>query len=212
MGSSVRKTSAKIKKLLKETIELNPTTNYNEVIPKVAEQTLRSKKTKSYFGDKDFVALAGGGLACFRKVKAIGFENFIQEYEINKEKVTVIEAEKIIESILNKIEDDNGEIESQIILSAFQNAMTKMLLKELAEPVEFLAYFCEIFIAMVIREEASEVIITAFNNASAETLNKSISEFSDEYVKNNFLSLINQCCEGEMNIEELIQKMQDKLD
>lgn len=67
MGSSVRKTSAKIKKLLKETIELNPSVDCKEVVPQVAEQTLRSRKTKGYFGDKDFVVLAGGGFSCFKR-------------------------------------------------------------------------------------------------------------------------------------------------
>lgn len=67
MGSSVRKTSAKIKKLLKETIDLNPTVDCKEVIPQVAEQTLRSRKTKAYFGDKDFAVLAGVALLALKR-------------------------------------------------------------------------------------------------------------------------------------------------
>ena len=93
MGSSVRKTSAKIKKLLKDTIELNPSVDCKEVIPQVAVETLRSKKTKGYFGDKDFVVLAGGGFACFKRVKEVGLDTFLQDYNIQREELTVIEVQ-----------------------------------------------------------------------------------------------------------------------
>lgn len=211
MGSSVRKTTDKIKKLLKETIELNPTADCKDVIPKVAEQTLRSKKTKNYFGDKDFAVLAGGGFACFKRAKEVGLGNFVQEYDIKIEKLSIIEAQKIIESILNKIEEENGEIDSLLILSAFQSAMTKMLLSKLTDPAEFLSLFCETFITMVIREDASEELTNAFRNTSSDIFNKSIEEFSANYVKDNFAELIYQCNNGDIEIEGLIQKMQDKL-
>lgn len=211
MGSSVRKTSDKIKKLLKESIDLNPNLDSKEVIPEVAIQTLRSKKTKGYFGDKDFVALAGGGFACFRKVKEVGFDNFLQEYNINNEKLSVIEVQRIIESILDNIEDESGEIDSLMILSAFQSAMTKMLLNKLDDPEAFLNSFCETFITMVIREDASEELTEAFKNTSSATINTNIEEFSREYVLKNFQELIKKCNHGEIQIEELIQKMQDKL-
>jgi len=118
MGSSVRKTSEKIKKLLKETIELNPSVDCKDVVPQVAEQTLRSRKTKGYFGDKDFVVLAGGGFSCFKKAAAMGIDNFLNEYEIQSEKLTVMDTQKIIDSILDKIEEDKGDIDSPMILAA----------------------------------------------------------------------------------------------
>lgn len=211
MGSSVRKTSAKIKKLLKETIDLNPSTECKEVIPQLAEQTLRSKKTKGYFGDKDFVVLAGGGFSCFKKVSEIGFIQFIQEYEIKDEKLTIVDAQKIVESILDRIEDENGEIDSMIILSAFQCAMTKMLMNKLVDPSEFLSLFCEIFITMVIRENVNEDLTNAFKDTSADTFNKNIEEFSLRYVKSHFDDLIKKCSSGEIEIEELIKAMQNKL-
>lgn len=211
MGSSVRKTTQRIKKLLKETIESNPGTDCKEVIPQIAEQTLRSKKTKNYFGDKEFAVLAGGGFACFKRVNAVGITNFIQEYDIKVDKLTVIEAQKIIECILDNIEKENGEIDSMIILSAFQRAMTRMLLQELSEPAQFLTLFCEIFITMVIREDASEALISAFNTASSDDLDTNISEFAHNYVKNKFSDLIKQCDKGKIEIEELINKLQEKL-
>lgn len=211
MGSSVRKTSAKIKKLLKESIELNPALDCKEIIPKVAEETMRSKKTKCYFGDKDFAILAGGGFACFKKVKEIGIDTFLQQYDILDKKPTVIEVQKIIESILNKIEDENGEISSLLILSAFQSSMTKMLLNTMTEPEEFLKIFCETFITMVIREDASEELCAAFNETSMDELDKNIALFSHIYVHDKFKDLISECNKGSLHIDELIQRLQDIL-
>lgn len=211
MGSSVRKTSEKIKKILKETIEINPSVECKEVIPQVAVETLRSKRTKGYFADKDFVVLAGGGFACFKKVKEIGIGNFLKEYDIVDEKPTIIEVQKIIESILDKIEDESGEIDSPLILVAFQTAMTKMLLNEMSEPAEFLTVFCENFISMVIREDANEALIASFRDSSTEVLDKNILDFSKKYVEDNFEELIVKCSNGEFQIDELIQKLQDTL-
>lgn len=211
MGSSVRKTSAKIKKMLKDTIEFNPSVDCKEVIPQVAVETLRSKKTKGYFGDKDFVVLAGGGFACFKRVKEVGLDIFLQDYDVQREELTVIEVQKIIETILDRIEEENGEIDSILILSAFQSAMANMLLGKLTEPADFLSIFCEIFISMIIREDANEALTSMFKDTSTETFNKNIEEFSKRYVIENFLELIQNCSNGEIQIEELIKKLQDTL-
>ena len=209
MGSSVRKTSAKIKKLLKETIDLNPTVSTKEVIPQVATETLRSKKTKGYFGDKDFAVLAGGGFACFKKMKAIGLDNFLQEYIEDNKKLTLPQVSKVIEAILDGIEEENGEIESMLILAAFKNAMTKMLLNKIEEPSEFLTNFCEMFIASVIREDASEELTSAFKDTSIDIFDNDILEFSEHYVKEKFSDLILRSSNDELDIKELIQKMQE---
>jgi hypothetical protein len=211
MGSSVRKTSDKIKRLLKNTIELNPSVECKEIIPQVARETLRSKKTEEYFADKDFAILAGSGFACFKKAKEIGIDKFLLEYSIQYDNLTVVEVQKIIESILNNIEDENGEIESALILAAFKSAMTSMLLNKLEDPTQFLNLFCERFITLIIREEASEVLISMFKDASTESLNNNIEEFSKNYVKENFSELIKKCDSGEFQINGLIQKMLARL-
>jgi len=95
-----------------------------------------------------------------------------------------------------------------MILSAFQSAMTEMLLNKLTDPAKFLTLFCEVFIAMVIREDASEELSAAFKYTDVEIVNKDIKDFSNEYVKTNFLQVIQQCCNDEIQIEELIQKLQ----
>ena len=134
-----------------------------------------------------------------------------KDYNIQREELTVIEVQKIIEVILDRIEEENGEIDSILILSAFQSAMANMLLGKLTEPTEFLSIFCEIFISMIIREDANEALTSMFRDISTETFNKSIEEFSKRYVKENFMVLIENCSNGEIQIEELIKKLQDTL-
>ncbi len=211
MGSSVRKTSDKIKKLLEDTIEFNSSVECKDAIPQVAMETLRSKKTNGYFEDKDFAILAGGGFACFKKVKEIGIDKFLQEYNVKNEKLTIIEFQKVLESILDNIEDEEGEIDSALILAAFKSTMISMFLNKLEDPVKFLNVFCERFICMIIREDANEALISMFKDTSTEVLNKNIENFSKNYVKENFSELIKKCDSGELQINELIQKLKDVL-
>lgn len=112
---------------------------------------------------------------------------------------------------MDKIEEENGEIDSILILSAFQSAMSNMLLGKLTDPTEFLSIFCEIFISMIIREDANEALTSMFKDTATETFNKNIEEFSKKYVKENFMELIENCSNGEIQIEELIKKLQDTL-
>src|SRR5690554_2841675 len=112
MGTSIRKTSAKIKKLLNDALQENPQVSIDAIVPKVAKETIRTKKTKYYFGDKDFVVLAGGGLACFRKMASIGYDSFVKEHQCDPADISVVEIQQIIESILEGIEQENGDIQS----------------------------------------------------------------------------------------------------
>lgn len=122
-----------------------------------------------------------------------------------------MDTQKIIDSILDKIEEDKGDIDSPMILAAFQTAMTEMLLNKISDPVKFLLSFCEIFITMVIREDASEELSAAFKDTDIAIVDKNIKEFANAYVEKNFLALIQQCNNEEIQIEELIQKMQATL-
>ena len=84
-------------------------------------------------------------------------------------------------------------------------------MNKLAEPSEFLKVFCETFITMIIREDANEALTTYFKDTSAETFNKNIEAFAKKYVEYNFTDLILRCSNGEIEIKELIQKLQDTL-
>jgi len=211
MGTSVRKTSAKIRKLLQDSLNENPKISVDEVVPKVAGATLKAKKTKEYFGDKDFTILVGCGLSCFRKIASIGYDDFVREYEFDPSKVSKVEIQKIIEAILEEIEKENGDIQSSFILNAFKLAMTNVLMDKITDPVVFLTHFCELFLDMIIREEASEELSSAFKEIASDKLDDSILQFTKDYVEQHFSNCILQCVRGEIDIRQLVAELQKKL-
>lgn len=211
MGTSVRKTSEKIKKLLNNALQDNPELGLDAIVPEVAHETIRAKKTKGYFGDKDFAILAGGGLSCFRKISSVGYDGFVREHQCDPEKISVVEIQKIIEAILDDIEAENGDIQSSFILNAFKLAMTNALMGKITDPFVFLTNFCEIFLEMIIREDASEELSNAFKNTTPDNLDQSIMDFSKKYVSQNFSDCIKKCIHNEIEINELVSELQKRL-
>ncbi len=211
MGTSVRKTSAKIKKLLNDTLQENPKIGVDEVIPQVACETLKAKKTKGYFGDKDFLVLAGGGLSCFRKIASIGYDGFVQEHEYDPTKISIVEIQKIIEAILDEIEKENGDIQSSFILNAFKLTMTNVLMDKITDPIVFLTRFCELFLDMIIREEASEELSSAFKGVAPDKLDEAVLQFTKDYVEEHFSDCIKKCVHNEIDVKELVAELQKRL-
>lgn len=216
MGTSVKKTSRIVKRLLEQSRGLNEQEEIEKIIPNICTEVIKSKKTRKYFEDNDFIVLANSGFSYFKKIKTEGFDKALEEYNVKLEKIeddklSAIQVQKVIESILDKVEDDNKEIESSFILGAFQVAMTKMLLNNFNEPEQFLTLFCETFISKIITEEANEEIIEEFKEISINEISNNISEFSRLYVEENFKDIILQCCNNETNLENLIDEMKVKL-
>lgn len=211
MGTSVRKTSDKIKKLLKDTMQENPQVSVDIVVPEVAKETIKAKKTKGYFGDKDFVVLAGGGLSCFRKISSIGYEGFVREHECDPQKISVVEIQKIIEAILDDIERENGDIQSSFILNAFKVTMTSVLMDKITDPIVFLARFCEVFLDMIIREDASEELSSAFKGVTPDKSDDAIAKYTKCYVAEHFTDCIEKCTKNEISIAELVAELQKRL-
>lgn len=211
MGTSVRKTSEKIKKLLKKAKTEQPDVSLNDVVPAIVETTLKAKKTKAYFGDKDFASFAGGGVGAFKKAASGGYDNFVQSYGIDPKEVGQIEREKIIAAILDEVEASSGEIESELLLSAFRSAVIEMLIEKNVDPKQFLVRFCELFIVMIVREEASESLNDEFSGLTYEDTKKPIEKFAKEYVQSNFLTAISEYVAGRIEIADLISKMQSVL-
>lgn len=211
MGTSVRKTSEKIKKLLKDTLQENPQASVDVMVPEVAKETIKARKTKGYFGDKDFLVLAGGGLSCFRKIATIGYDGFLREHDFDPTKISIIEIQKVIEAILDKIEEENGDIQSSFILNAFKLTMTNVLMDKITDPTIFLTRFCEVFLDMIIREEASEELSSAFKGVAPDKLDESISQFTKSYVAQHFADCIAKCVHNEMDIPELVAELQKRL-
>lgn len=211
MGTSVRKTSKRIKELLENTLQENPQVTIEIIVPKVASEVIKAGKTKKYFDDKDFSILVGGGLSCFRKIASVGYNDFVREYGYNPETISVIEIQKIIETILDNIEKENEDIQSSFILNAFKLVMTNVLMAKVASPFVFLRQFCEVFLDMIIREEISEELSSAFKEIAPDKLDDSISQFIEVYIEENFNDCIKKCVDNEINITELIVELQKRL-
>lgn len=211
MGTSVRKTSVKIRKLLNDTLQDNPQVSIDAVVPKVAEETIRAKKTKDYFGDKDFVVLAVGGLACFRKMSSIGYDSFVKEHQCDPADISVVEIQQIIEFILEGIEQENGDIQSSFILNAFKLTMTNVLMNKITDPTVFLTRFCQVFLDMIIREQASEELSNIFKDIAPDKLDDAISRFTNEYVEQHFSDCIERCVLDGMDVSELVIELQKRL-
>lgn len=208
MGTSVRKTSDKIKKILKKAREDQPNVSIEEVIPPIFTTTLRSKKAKAYFGDNEFASFAGSGVGVFRKASSKGYNEFVGSYGLNPEEIGVVEREKIIEAILDEIEESTGEIESELLLCAFKSAVTEMLIDKNLNPASFLTRFCELFISMLVREEASESLYDEFTDLSCDDAQVPISQYAKEYVEENFANIIQEYIEGKVEITTLISQLQ----
>lgn len=212
MGTSKRKTTIRIKKLLDDTLQNDPEVKIEKVIPDVAKETMKTRRTKNYFGDKEFAVLAGGGISCFKQISSVGYAAFLQDHDIDEAEKTPLKIQKIIEAILDEIEKENGDIHSSFILNAFKLTMTKVLMDNTTDPRSFLVKFCEVFLEMIIRESASENLISAFNDTTPDNIDERISEFSIQYVEHHFSDLIDACINDDINIVELVAELQKRLD
>ena len=211
MGTSGRNTSKKIKQLLGKMKSEQPDIKISDVIPDIVGATLKAKITKNYLGDKDFSTFVGSGVATFKSASKHGYDEFIQGFDINPDNVGEIEREKIINAILDDIEEKNGEIESELLLSAFRSAVTEMLINKSVDPYQFLVRFCEIFIIMIVREEASESLHEAFLSTDNDEMQNPIEQFAKDYVKKSFSTIIEDYISGKISVSELIKKLSSLL-
>lgn len=211
MGTSKRKTTLRIKKLLDDTLQHNPEIEIDKVIPEVAKEAMKTRRTRNYFGDKEFVVLAGGGVSCFRKIASVGYDAFLHDYDIDESDSRPIRIQKLIEAILNEIEKENGDIQSSFILNAFKLTMTQVLMENLTDPRSFLFKLCEVYLEMIIRESASENLIDAFKDMSPDRVDENISLFAVNYVERHFSDLIEACIKDDFNIAELVAELQKRL-
>lgn len=212
MGTSKRKTTLRIKKLLDDTIKDDPEVKIEEVIPSVAKEAMKTRRTKKYFGDSEFAVLAGGGVSCFRKISSVGYDTFLHDYDIDETEGSAIKIQKLIEAIIDEIEKENGDIQSSFILNAFKLTMTKVFTEGTTDPRSFLVKLCEVFLEMIIRESASENLVTAFGDTTPENVDSNIAQFSISYVENHFSDIIDACVKDEINITELVAELQKRLD
>jgi hypothetical protein len=200
MGTSTKRINEKIKKILQD----NTTGNLEEVIPQIAYETLRLKKTKRYFGDKEFEVLVQGGIGFINSVKKGTYK---EDYGLDIpsiEDVDAIKAEEILEAILSKIEDE-GEIESSFLLKAYKYSMTIALLESSVDVYSFIFKLITSIIYYYIMENINEAILEVFKDKSTSDFEQLVWEFSTKYVTENLDSYIHIYIEGKMEIGTLIE-------
>ena len=87
MGTSVKKTSRIVKRLLEQSRGLNEQEEIEKIIPNICTEVIKSKKTRKYFEDNDFIVLANSGFSYFKKIKTEGFDKVLEEYNVKVEKI-----------------------------------------------------------------------------------------------------------------------------
>ncbi len=204
VGSGDIKTSVRIKRLLDNIIKEDPDTTLETIVSEAGNTAICGEKVRTYLGDADFLVLVSSGLAYFSLISSVGYDEFLFRYGYDAQNISLIKIQKIIESIIDEIEKENGEIQSSFLLKAFKIAMTKALMGRITEPAIYISLFCQIFLEMIIREETSEEIGYRFKELTAAELDQAISDFSRLYVEENFLHYINKCVEGTLDVASLL--------
>ena len=210
MGTSSRKTSKKIKELIERARETNPTVEWETLVPDISEGALKARKTRQYFGDQEFVILAGGGFSSAKKVQEVGINQYAAELGIVLKGEKEIDTEKIVEAILDDLETA-AEISSSLLLNAFKLAFTQYLLQQTADAEAFLFKFVQTVIRMAIEEAAKEELLNQYKELQFKDISLSIDEFATGYVMDKFSTIIAHYAEGKITVQEFIGSIQEKL-
>lgn len=96
-------------------------------------------------------------------------------------------------------------------MNAFKLTMTNVLMDKTTDLIIFLTRFCEVFLDMIIREEASEELSNAFKEVAPDKLDASIAQFTKSYVTQYFSDCIERCVRNEMNVTKLVAELQKRL-
>lgn len=207
MGSSTRKVQQKIKKILQNQIDINKPEELDIVIPKLTIETIKMKKTRKYFGDKDFLNLLQGGVLCVQAINQkkykeyLGLEEYIEDYVTDE-----LATEKVLEAILDKIEEDNS-IESLLMLKAFKLAMAKVLLDENRDLYNFVLEFCGNTLFLIVMENINEAMSDVYKEKNTSDYEKNVKEVAFKWVEVNIKDNINNFIDGKIKVDEFIEKL-----
>lgn len=207
MGTSSRKTSAQIKKLIEKAREVDPQVDWEALIPDISQGALRAKKARQYFGDREFIVLAGGGYASAKKIREVGIDQFAVELGVVLKGDRTIDIEKIVEAILSNLETE-AEIATSLLLNAFKLAFTQYLIQQDLRAEEYLALFLRIVIRMAIEEAAKEELLNQYKETQFGDISISIDEFASRYVQEKFTDLIAGYASGQISVHEFIDAIQ----
>lgn len=205
MGSSTRKIQQRIKKIISDSKgELDDT------LPIVINETIRMKKAKKYFGDKDFGNLIAGGMSgisalssgSFRKEYGIEYDIKLEENIIQDE----IKIEQIIEAILDKVEE-NQEIENGLILAAFKATMAEIILNNLLNSEEFIKKFMCNLLYSLIMDNINEALIEIYDEIHTKDFRDRVKKFANNTIETYMSQPIKNYIEKKIELAALIEKV-----
>lgn len=205
MGTSVRRTTAKIKRILEE----QESNDEKVVLPIVIGEVLRSKTTSEFIENCEVKIVISYGVSSLKGAKS--YQEYVAgigEDTVDPEKITSVEAEKIISAIISKIEEENGDIESSEILNAFKFAMSELLLNSSTNPVVFMKNFSIKFIQNIIMNQSYENLIVKFNE---KNIDNEIRTYAKKFVNDNLLDNIHQYINGSITIDKLLEILSEKI-
>lgn len=204
MGSSTRKIQKKIKDILKQG---GNDQQLDVAIPKVVNETLRLKRSKKYFGDKDFVNLMSGGLASIASISSGTFKReYDIEFDFDGEQLTELSVEKIIENILDRVEQ-NEQIENSLILSAFKASMADLILNKDITSIGFVSKFITNVLYLLIMENINEALLEQFEEVHTNDFDDRIKKFANNVVSTNMKDYIASFTRGNSTLEDLISQL-----
>lgn len=207
MGSSTRKIQNKIKKIISDSKDNQ---DISKTIPKVISETMKTKKTKQYFGDKDFGKLISGGISGISALSSGNFNklyNLDYEVDLNNNKINDdLKVEEIIETILDKIERDE-EIENALILTAFKATMAEIIINDLLSPLDFIKKFMCNLLYGLIMENINEALIEFYDGIHTKDFCDKVKTFSSKTIENYMSKSIKDYVEHKIDLNELIEKI-----
>ncbi|WP_044481516.1 hypothetical protein [Paenibacillus antibioticophila] len=201
MGTSKRRASEKIKKLLSDGIRQD----IEKAIPQVTSEVLTDKRISREV-EKDqlriLIKAAIGGIDGIRQGGFYGFEY----KEILNNHLTMTQC---IEKILEYAESEfKGEF-SEILLQAFRMAIA-LTINEEKGTNDFLVEFCVNLIFLIVQEESIEAISDVYIDISHEQINLLIKGQARKIVNEEISTLITQYLQHELELKNLVAKIVER--
>lgn len=208
MGSSTRKIQQRIKKIISDSQSEN-NGGIDDTLPKVINETMKMKKTKKYFGDKDFGNLVTGGLSGISALSSGKFKEIYDvDYDIKEEEKIndELKVEQIIEAILDNIEKED-EIENSLVLTAFKATMAEIIMNNLLSSEVFIKKFMYNLLYSLIIENINEALIEYYDEIHTRDFRDKVKKFSCGIIEKYMSEPIKEFIEHKTDINSLIDKV-----
>ncbi|QYY41514.1 hypothetical protein ACKE5C_11385 [Aneurinibacillus thermoaerophilus] len=207
MGTSRRKTSDKVKKLLEKQKEQD----IKKALPKVTSVVLTPKLLGHIFNEKEFKTIVSVGIAGLSALKS---GSFSADYNFGEDLVSCdllkenpLTLNQVIDKILEAAEELDPNL-SELLVTAFKLTMAKMI-KEEQDVHSFALELCIFLIYLLLQQELIEAFSDVFQEFGHKEINQLIKDLARK-IANSIQTDINDFVQGKMELEALLQLISDK--